>query len=354
MTELTPTQAAEIAPPKSTRLQRILRHENALIFSVLLALVLLFTLWAPSGAFFSSQNIANIALDASTLLIIASGVTLLIIAGGLDLSIGAVIVFSSIVSGKVMVAIIGPVSESIDAPAGILAITIAAGLGTAIVSGLCWGLLNSFVIQKLNVPPIIATLATLSIATGLAQVFSGGVNVSGIPVQLQQYFGGARIGGLVPWPVVVAAVIVAILWIVLAATRFGMRTYAIGGDAQAASRSGIRVGRHMVILYTLVGMLAGVVAFIDLSRFGTASLSGHTQTALNAIAAVVIGGVSLFGGWGRMSGAIIGVFIPAILANGFVVVRVDPFWQNVAVGIVLVVAVYTDQLRRGAGTNGRK
>ena len=117
--------------------------------------------------------------------------------------------------------------------------------------------------------------------------------------------------------------------------------------------AGVPVRAHMLKLYVLVGVLAGIVAFIDLSRFGTASLAGHTQDALNAISAAVIGGVSLFDGRGRMSGAIIGVFIPAILANGFIVVRVDPFWQNVAVGLVLIAAVYTDQLRRGAGTRER-
>ncbi|MFG1949918.1 MULTISPECIES: ABC transporter permease [Micromonospora] len=324
------------------------RFENLYIGLVLVALLAIFTLWAPPETFLTSDNLSNIALDASQLLILSSGVALLIIAGGLDLSVGAVVVFSAIVSGKTMLAIAGPVEESVTKSAGQLLPAVLAGLGVAVLSGWAWGALNSLITLKLRVPPIIATLATLSAATGLAQVVSKGVNVSSLPIQLQQHFGGAKAFDVVPWPVVVAAVVVAVLWVVLSQMRFGLRTYAIGSNAEAAARSGIPVGRHMLALYTLVGLLAGVVSFIDLSRFGTASLSGHTQDALNAIAAVVIGGVSLFGGRGRMSGVVIGVFIPAVLANGFVVVQVDPFWQNVAVGAVLVLAVYIDQLRRGA------
>lgn len=326
------------------------RFENLYISGVLVALVVMFTVWAPPGTFLTGDNVSNIALDAAQLLILSSGIALLIIAGGLDLSVGAVVVFSSIVAGKVMLAMAGPIEESVDKSALDLLPAMAAGLGVAVLCGCAWGALNAFIIVRLRVPSIIATLATLSAATGLAQVISKGVNVSSLPIQLQENFGGAKLLGVVPWPVVVAAVVVAVLWVVLAGTRFGLRTYAIGSNSDAAARAGVPVGRHMLGLYTLVGLLAGVVAFIDLSRFGTASLSGHTQDALNAIAAVVIGGVSLFGGRGRMSGVLIGVFIPAVLANGFVVVHVDPFWQNVAVGAVLVLAVYIDQLRRGAAT----
>lgn len=326
------------------------RFENLYIGLVLVALLAMFTVWAPSGTFLTGDNLSNIALDASQLLILSSGIALLIVAGGLDLSVGAVVVFSSIVSGKTMLAIAGPIEDTVDMSGTQLLPAVLAGIAVAILCGCAWGALNAFIILRLRVPSIIATLATLSAATGLAQVISKGVNVSSLPIQLQASFGGAKLLGVVPWPVVVAAVIVALLWVVLACTRFGMRTYAIGSNADAAARAGVPVGRHMLALYTLVGLLAGVVAFIDLSRFGTASLSGHTQDALNAIAAVVIGGVSLFGGRGRLSGVVIGVFIPAVLANGFVVVQVDPFWQNVAVGAVLVLAVYIDQLRRGAQT----
>ena len=322
--------------------------ENYRIGLALLALVVVFALWAPSGTFLTTSNVLNIGLDASELLIIAAGMALLIISGGLDLSVGAVVIFSSVLAGKTIVALAGTPDQIANFNYPRLGVAITAGVAVAILSGLAWGAINGFVTLIMGVPSFVATLASLVTATGLAQVISGGQNVTNIPLPMQENFGGGKAFGVVPWPFIVAAAIVAVLWVLLAATRFGLRCYAIGGSAQAARRAGINVRRHMWTLYALTGALAGAVAVIDISRFGTASLSSHQQDALNAIAAVVIGGISLFGGRGRMSGAVIGVIIPAVLANGFVVVQVNPFWENVAIGLVLVAAVYTDQRRRGA------
>ena len=136
------------------------------------------------------------------------------------------------------------------------------------------------------------------------------------------------------------------LWIVLSQTRFGLRTYAIGSSLDAAKRAGINVRLHILTLYALMGLLAGIVGVMDVARFATASIAAHTQDNLAAIAAVVIGGTSLFGGKGRMGGTVIGAFIPAILRNGFILMDVQPYWQNVAVGAVLIAAVYVDQERR--------
>jgi ribose transport system permease protein len=183
------------------------------------------------------------------------------------------------------------------------------------------------------------------VALGLAQVLTGGLNVPNVPPQLQLNFGGADVLG-VPWLVVVTAVVVAILWIVLAKTRFGLRTYAIGANAEGTRRAGVNVNRQLIWVFVLMGAMAGLVGVLDVCRFGTASINAHTQDNLTAIAAVVIGGTSLFGGKGRMSGTVIGAFIPAILRNGFILLNVQSFWQNVAVGGVLIVAVYLDQQRR--------
>jgi ribose transport system permease protein len=230
-----------------------------------------------------------------------------------------------------------------------LGLAIAVAVAAALAAGTAWGALNGILAVKLRIPAFIATLATLGIALGLAEVIADGINVANVPVPLQEGFGLGRAFGVIPWPVVVAVVITAVLWVTLSLTRFGLRTYAIGANPESARRAGIDVDRHMLVLYTLVGLLAGIVAIIDISRFGTASLSAHSQDALAAIAAVVIGGTSLFGGRGRMSGTVIGVLIPAVLLNGFVIVQIDPFWQNVAVGVVLITAVYIDQLRRRQG-----
>ena len=134
-------------------------------------------------------------------------------------------------------------------------------------------------------------------------------------------------------------------------TKFGRYTYAIGSNAEAAKRVGVKVDRHLIQVYCFAGTLAGLGAVLYLAQFGTTTIAGQTLTNLNVIAAVVIGGTSVFGGEGSMFGTIVGLFIPAVLQSGFVIIGVQPFWQGVAVGIVLVAAVYIDQTRRAAGSS---
>jgi ribose transport system permease protein len=131
-------------------------------------------------------------------------------------------------------------------------------------------------------------------------------------------------------------------------TRFGRHTYAIGSNPEAARRVGINVDRHLIKVYALSGLLAGVAGVLSLARFSTTTIASHSTDNLSAIAAVVLGGTSLFGGVGTVAGSVIGVLIPAVLKNGFVIIGVEPFWQSVAVGAVLIIAVYLDQLRRHA------
>jgi ribose transport system permease protein len=339
-------EAPNSAPEERAR-RRTERYESLVIAGILAVIVIVFAIITPSGSFLSVDNVKSISLDASEMLIMAAGMTLLLIAAGLDLSIGAVVVFSSVAAAKVMLALAG------DATADVaqlhhphLAAALVLGIAAGIAVGLGWGLINAALAVRLRIPPFIATLGTAGIVLGLAQVWTGGLNVQGVPIQLQEFFGLGELFGVVPWPVVVAIAITAVLWVVLARTRFGLRTYAIGANPDAARRAGIDVNRHLLVLYVIVGALAGVVGVIDVARFNTASISGHSEDALAAISAVVIGGTSLFGGRGRMSGTIVGALIPAVLLNGFVIMDIDPFWQNVAVGLVLLAAVYVDQLRR--------
>ena len=135
-------------------------------------------------------------------------------------------------------------------------------------------------------------------------------------------------------------------------TRFGRYTYAIGSNEEAARRVGIKVDRHLIMVYALSGLLAGFGAVMYLAQFGTTTIAGQSLTNLNVIAAVVIGGTSIFGGDGSMFGTVVGLFIPAVLQSGFVIIGVEPFWQGVAVGAVLIAAVYVDQTRRAAALRG--
>jgi ribose transport system permease protein len=140
--------------------------------------------------------------------------------------------------------------------------------------------------------------------------------------------------------------------VILHRTKFGLYTYAVGSNEESARRVGVRVDRHLIMIYGLSGALAGVAGILSLAQYSTTAIAGQSNTNLNVIAAVVIGGTSLFGGSGTIFGTVIGLFIPAMLQDGFVIVGVQPFWQQVAVGAVLVAAVYIDQRRRAAALRG--
>ncbi len=310
---------------------------------ILLGLVVAFTVVTPSGTFMSFDNFRDIALNTSEILLLAAGQTFILISAGIDLSVGSVVIFSSVIAARSLGAFAGAPEEGY--PNVLLALLVT--LPLTLACGIGWGLFNGWGAVRLRVPPFIITLGTLGMALGFAQIISGGLNVASVPPQIQDNFTRGGLFGVIPWPVVVTAVIVGILWVVLAGTRFGLHTYALGANREALRRAGVNVDRHTIALYGLSGLMCGVVGIMDVARFSSASLAAHQLDNLNAIAAVVIGGTSLFGGRGHMSGTVIGAFIPAVLRNGFILMAVQPFWQNVVVGAVLILAVYIDQVRRG-------
>ncbi len=324
---------------------RFFKLESAFLVVILVGLIVLFTVLSPSGEFFSTGNVRSIALDTSEMLILAAGEMLIIVAGGLDLSIGSLVVFSSVAGAKTLVALSGSPAQVAQFVYPHLALGLTVGVIVAVLAGLGWGLVNGIVTVKWGVPPFVVTLGTLGVALGFAQIMTGGLNVPNIPPALQNSYGSGDVFGI-PWLVVTAVLVVGVLWILLEKTSFGLRTYAIGASAEAARRSGVNVQLHTIALYAIMGLLAGIVGVMDVARFDTASIFAHTQDNLVAITAAVIGGTSLFGGRGRMLGTVIGALIPSTLRNGFILVGVQPFWQNVAIGSVLVLAVYIDQMRR--------
>lgn len=314
--------------------KRLLTNSSTSILLILIALIAVFS-FLRFEQFFSVSNARNIATDAAVLLVIATGLTYVIITAGIDLSVGAVLVFSGVVAAKSMNAIGG---ESFG--------VIVAGLVVALLAGCAWGLLNGFLVTKARLPPFIATLGTLGMALGSALLLTGGVDERDVPFTLIETIGSGRLFGQIPYLVLIAAGVALFFGIVLAQTRFGRYTYAAGSNLEGVRRSGVNVDRHLMKVYALGGTCAGLAGFLSLARFGTTSIGGHSTDNLDAIAAIVIGGTSLFGGVGTILGTVVGVFIPAVLRNGFVIVGVQPFWQQVAVGAVLIAAVYFDQLRR--------
>jgi ribose transport system permease protein len=314
--------------------QRFVTGSSAPIGLILVGTILVFS-FLEYDNFVSVSNARNITTDAAVLLVLAVGMTFVIITAGIDLSVGAVLVFSGVVAAKTMNALGG---ESW----GVLL----AGLGVALAAGCAWGLLNGFLVAKAKIPAFIVTLGTLGMALGSALLITGGVDEREVPFKLISTIGTGRFAEQVPYLVIIAVAVALVFGIVLAKTRFGRYTYAVGSNLEGTRRAGVAVDRHLIQVYALCGLLAGLAGFLSLARFGTTTIGGHSTDNLNAIAAVVIGGTSLFGGVGTMLGTFFGVLIPAVLQNGFIIVGVQPFWQQVAVGAVLIIAVYLDQLRR--------
>ena len=336
----TETVAIGTLEPKVGFFRGLLRAQAFQILIVLLVIVLIFSLLAPS-TFGQWSNFRLIIQNASILAVLGVGMTYIIITAGIDLSIGAVLVFSGVVSAMTMRALGGE---------GWGVATI--GIIVAILSGLAWGLFNGFLIAKGKIPPLIVTLGSLGMALGFSQILTGGVDIREVPTVLTTSIGYGNVFGTIPTISVIALVIVIIGGVVLHFTRFGLHTFAVGSSEIAARRVGVKVDRHLISVYAMSGALAGFAGILSLSQFSTTAIAGQSQTSLNVIAAVVIGGTSLFGGVGTIFGTVVGLFIPAVLQNGFVITGVQPFWQQVAVGAVLITAVYIDQVRRSAAMRG--
>ena len=319
--------------------KRITSLQSVWILGVLVVIVAFFSITAGER-FFSASNFSLISQNIAVWAVLGVGMTFVIITSGIDLSIGSVLVFSSVVAALVMERIGGDGWG-----------TAAIGILAALVTGMIWGLINGVLVARAKIPPLIVTLGTLSIALGLAQVITGGIDIRSVPEAMTDFNTYIRILGIPSLPFV-ALVVVIIGGIILHKTKFGRYTYAVGSNEEAARRVGVHVSRHLIMIYALMGLLAGLGAVLALSQFGTTTIAGQSLTNLNVIAAVVIGGTSIFGGEGSIFGTVVGLFIPAVLQAGFVIIGVQPFWQGVAVGTVLIAAVWVDQSRRAAALRG--
>lgn len=336
------SEAGAVLPQNAVvhgRWRRLVSAPEAGVFYALVVVVLGFAIRYPT-TFATVSNIRNIGADASALLILAIATTFVILTANIDLSLGSVVAFAEVAGVRFMVAVGGSGWA-----------TCLAGLVAALVAGLGWGVLNGVLVSRLRIPSLIATLATLGMALGAADLLAGGTDIAQVPPLLVNDVGAGQLSG-VPVILLVAAGVAILAFVVLRYTRFGRHTYAVGSDRVAAVRAGINVERHILRVYALAGLAYGLVAFLNLARFGTTNIGGHNADALNAVTAVALGGTSLFGGVGTILGTVIGVFIPAVLQNGLVIADVQPYWQQIAVGAALVAAVYADQVRRRRRSRG--
>lgn len=323
-----------------TIVQRITRVQALQIVLVLAVIVALFSIMAPDS-FLTVFNLRSIMMNTAIFAVLGVGATFVIITAGIDLSIGSVLVFSSVISAMVM--------GNLGAEGWGTALI---GLVAALVAGAAWGWLNGFLIAKANVPAFIVTLGTLGAALGLAQVLTGGIDLYEIPTVMVDTVGFGNLFGELPNLVVIAAVICVLGGVLLHSTRFGLTTYAIGSNPEACRRVGIKVDRHLIWIYIISGVTAGMAGWLSIAFFQQTTIGGNSMTALTVIAGVVIGGTSLFGGIGTMFGTVIGLLIPVVLQSGFIIIGVESYWQGVVIGIFLVGAVYIDGVRRERAVRG--
>ena len=303
--------------------KKFLANNGALVGLVVLCLAL----FIATPDFLTAQNLLNIGIQVSTVAVLAFGMTFVIVAGGIDLSVGAVAALSAMSSGWLF--------ASADLPGGI---ALVGGLVVGLLAGVISGLATAY--GKL--PSFIATLAMLSVARGLTLVISDGRPIKTAP---EVSFLGGNLG-VVPMPIVILVVAALAASFMLNRTVIGRSMYAVGGNAEAARLSGLPVKRIRVTVFALAGLFAALAGLLLAGRLDSAQPQAAAGYELDAIAAVVIGGASLSGGLGKISGTFIGALVLVVIRNGLNLLNVTSFWQQVVIGLVIALAVGADVLRR--------
>ena len=290
---------------------------------ILLAIIL--SLATP--AFLTGSNILNVGIQAATVAILAFGETFAIVAAGIDLSVGSVAAVSSMFAAYA--------GASMGMPAWL---TVVVGIVAGAVFGALSGIANAY----LKLPSFIATLAMMSIARGLTLVISDGrpISTSGVV----NFFGGTILN--IPVPIVMMIIMGIIAAIILNFTTIGRSMYAVGGNMEASRLSGISVHKTQIVVFILSGIFAAVAGLVIAGRLHSAQPQAATGYEMDAIASTVIGGASLSGGKGKVSGTFVGAILLAVIRNGLNILNVSSFWQQVVIGLVIAAAVSFDTLRR--------
>ncbi|MGG2476983.1 ABC transporter permease [Rhizobium sp. BR5] len=312
---------------------------EANIFFVLIGIALVYEIlgWIFIGQSFlmNQQRLTIMILQVSVIGIIAVGVTQVIITGGIDLSSGSVVGLTAMLAASV--------GQSSTWPRalypGLTDLPFFIPLAVGILAGALAGFINGQLIARTKIPPFIATLGMMVTARGLSKWYTKGQPISGLT-------DGFNFIGTGIWPVVVFLVVAVIFHVVLRYTRYGKFTYAIGANQQAARVSGINVEAHLIKVYAIAGLLAGLAGVVTAARAQTAQAGMGVMYELDAIAAAVIGGTSLAGGAGRITGTVIGTIILGVMTSGFTFLRVDAYYQEIVKGLIIVAAVVADVYRQ--------
>jgi ribose transport system permease protein len=307
--------------------KRIFSVESAGIYAFLVALIVFFSLL--SRAFLTFGNFIVILRQISIIGICAFGETFVVIAGGIDLSVGSTVALSGVIAAVL---------------AKFLAVPVPLAFLVGLAAGAVCGIMNGLLTTRIRIPPIIVTLGTLTIIRGAAFIIVGGNTVFGMPIDYRVL--GREYIGFVPIPVLLMVVVFAIFFVILNNLRFGRHIYAIGSNEEAAIISGINVKRTKLIVFGLSGLMAGIAGAILSSRLDSGQASTAEGLELDVLTAVVLGGVSIAGGRGRLGSVFVGVLIIGILANGMILLNIQHFYQLVIKGVVLLFAVGLDTLRK--------
>ncbi len=300
--------------------------EVAGILPILVIICILFAFLSPN--FLTGGNIVNILRQSSINIVLATGMTFVILTGGIDLSVGSILAVSAVVA--LLVSLLPALSW--------------AAVPAALLAGLLLGLLNGALITFLDVPPFIVTLGSLTALRGVAFLVAKGTTLINPGINFA-WVGNTYIGPF-PWLVIIALLTVIVSWFVLRQTVLGVQIYAVGGNERAARLTGIKVNRVLLFVYGISGLLAGLAGIMSASRLYSASGVLGQGYELDAIAAVILGGTSFTGGIGTIGGTLLGALIIAILNNGLTLLNLSYFWQLVVKGLVIILAVTIDRLRR--------
>ena len=301
--------------------------ERLLPYASVVALFTALSILSPY--FLTLQNLSSVCRQTAVITIIALGMTIIMISGGIDLSVGSVMAFAGICGTQLL--------ESRQ--------SLVASVAGAMLAGAAWGLLNSALITLLKVSPFIATLGTMGAARGVTLVITNGMPVVNLPASFGR-LGDGNIFRIVPVPLAILVALALLTGFILKYTRMGRYAYAIGSNVEAARYAGVPIRRYLIAIYTFGGALTGLAGMIEASRLVTGQPTAGYGYELSVIAAVVIGGASLSGGEGTVAGTIAGAFLMGLISNGSNLLGVSPFWQQVVIGSVIVLAVAVDELRK--------
>ncbi|NJC65692.1 ABC transporter permease [Planosporangium flavigriseum] len=302
---------------------------------LLAAMVVFFAVRETS--FFSGPNVSNVGRQAVYLLLVTLGQMIVLLCAQLDLSVGATIALTSVVTASTM-------SNADQPTAG----TIMAGMAAGLCVGLVVGLVNGIVVAFLRVPSFIVTMGSASIATGIALIMSHGAPVTGVPSEFTSMFGTGQWFG-VPVPLFIGAGAIVVMYVVLSWTTFGRNIYAIGGNEVAALLAGVRVKLQLVGAFVICSLLSSLAGVLLTARVASGEATIGGSFVLLSVAAAVLGGTSLFGGEGRLAFVVLGVIFLGVLSNGMNLLLISSYVQQLVLGAVLIGAVAIDRIKPRIG-----